>query len=61
MLLFMVPADADDIAAEYGILLKELEQFNPQLMDKQRVLAISKSDLLDDELREEIALSLIHI
>ena len=58
VLLFMVPADADDIAAEYSILLKELEQFNPQLMDKQRVLAISKSDLLDDELREEIAKTL---
>ncbi len=54
VLLFMVPADADDIAEEYSILLRELEQFNPQLMDKQRVLAISKSDLLDDELREEI-------
>ncbi len=58
VLLFMVPADADDIAEEYGILLRELEQFNPQLMDKQRVLAISKSDLLDDELREEIAKTL---
>ena len=58
VLLFMVPADADDIAAEYSILLRELEQFNPQLMDKQRVLAISKSDLLDDELREEIAKTL---
>ncbi len=58
VLLFMVPADADDIAKEYSILLKELEQFNPQLMDKQRVLAISKSDLLDDELREEIAKTL---
>ena len=58
VLLFMVPADADDIAAEYSILLKELEQFNPQLMDKQLVLAISKSDLLDDELREEIAKTL---
>ena len=58
VLLFMVPADADDIATEYSILLKELEQFNPQLMGKQRVLAISKSDLLDDELREEIAKTL---
>lgn len=58
VLLFMVPADADDIAAEYNILLRELEQFNPQLMDKQRVLAISKSDLLDDELHEEIARTL---
>lgn len=54
VLLFMVPADADDIAEEYKILLNELEQFNPQLVDKQRVLAISKSDLLDDELRQEI-------
>ncbi len=58
VLLFMVPADADDIAEEYRILLRELEQFNPQLVDKQRVLAISKSDLLDDELREEIAKTL---
>lgn len=54
VLLFMVPADADDIAAEYNILLNELEQFNPQLLDKHRVLAISKSDMLDDELIEEI-------
>lgn len=58
VLLFMVPADADDIPEEYSILLRELEQFNPQLIDKQRVLAISKSDLLDDELREEIAKTL---
>lgn len=58
VLLFMVPADANDIAEEYNILLKELEQFNPQLMDKQRLLAISKSDLLDDELMEEIAKTL---
>ncbi len=55
VLLFMVPADADDIGEQYNILLRELEQFNPQLMDKQRVLAISKSDMLDDELREEMA------
>ncbi len=54
VLLFMVPADADDISEEYKILLNELQQFNPQLVDKQRVLAISKSDLLDDELRQEI-------
>lgn len=54
VLLFMVPADADDIKKEYEILLGELEKFNPQLMDKQRVLAISKSDMLDDELMEEI-------
>ncbi|MBD5260202.1 MAG: GTPase ObgE [Bacteroides sp.] len=54
VLLFMVPADAEDITREYQILLGELEKFNPQLMDKQRVLAISKSDMLDDELMEEI-------
>lgn len=58
VLLFMVPADAEDIAAEYKILLNELEQFNPQLVDKHRVLAISKSDMLDDELKEEIAKTL---
>lgn len=55
VLLFMVPADADDIKEQYDILLRELEQFNPQLMDKQRVLAISKCDMLDEELMEEIA------
>lgn len=54
VLLFMVPADADDITAQYEVLLNELEQFNPQLMDKHRILAISKSDMLDDELMEEI-------
>lgn len=54
VLLFMVPADADDISREYQILLGELEKFNPQLMDKQRVLAISKCDMLDDELIAEI-------
>ncbi len=58
VLLFMVPADADDITVQYEILLNELEQFNPQLMDKHRVLAISKSDMLDDELMEEIARTL---
>lgn len=58
VLLFMVPADATDIVEEYRILLRELEKFNPQLMDKQRVLAISKSDMLDDELIAEIASSL---
>lgn len=54
VLLFMVPADADDIAEQYNILLEELRRFNPQLMDKERVLAISKSDMLDDELKAEI-------
>lgn len=55
VLLFMVPADSDDIKKDYEILLKEVREFNPELADKSRVLAISKSDMLDDELREEIA------
>lgn len=50
LLLFMVPADTDDIAREYRILLNELEQFNPEMLDKQRVLAVSKCDLIDEEL-----------
>jgi GTP-binding protein len=50
ILLFLVPADAQSISKEYNVLLNELEQFNPELLDKQRVLAISKTDLLDDEL-----------
>ncbi|WP_295732192.1 GTPase ObgE [uncultured Muribaculum sp.] len=54
VLLFMVPADADNIRDQYEILLRELEQFNPDLVDKPRVLAISKSDLLDDELIAEM-------
>lgn len=54
VLLFMVPADADDIKKEYKILLNELKQYNPELMDKERLLAISKSDMLDEELIEEI-------
>lgn len=54
VLLFMVPADSDDIAEQYRILLSELKKFNPQLMDKERLLAITKSDMLDDELMEEI-------
>lgn len=50
ILLFMVPADSDDIRKEYNILLNELQTYNPELSSKQRVLAISKSDMLDDEL-----------
>ena len=50
LLLFMVPGDTDDIGREYNILLNELRQFNPGLLDKHRVLAITKCDLLDDEL-----------
>ncbi|MCH5233339.1 MAG: GTPase ObgE [Muribaculaceae bacterium] len=55
VLLFLIPADSDNIKKDYEILLNELREFNPELADKGRVLAISKSDLLDDELREEIA------
>lgn len=55
LLLFMVPADADDIHKEYSILLNELGQYNPELLDKRRVLAISKSDMLDDELKEALS------
>lgn len=54
LLLFMVPADADDIAKEYEILLNELRKFNPEMLDKSRVLAITKSDMLDQELMDEI-------
>ena len=55
MLLFMVPADSKDHLKEYQILLNELEKFNPELLDKERFLAISKADLLDDELMKEIS------
>lgn len=54
ILLFLVPADADDIRKEYEILLNELRMFNPELLDKQRLLAISKSDMLDEELEQEL-------
>ena len=57
-LLFMVPADSDDIGKEYKILKNELAKYNPELMDKNRLLAITKSDLLDDELIEEIKMGL---
>jgi len=64
-LLFMVPADADSIQEQYRILLNELEQYNEELLDKPRVLAITKSDLLDEELKEmlqpEIPTELPHI
>lgn len=53
-LLFVVPADSNDIEEDYQVLLGELQQYNPELLDKQRILAISKSDLLDDELMEEM-------
>ncbi|QSE97554.1 GTPase ObgE [Fulvivirga lutea] len=55
ILLFLIPADADDIKKEYDILLEELKKYNPELLDKERLLAISKSDLLDEELKKEMA------
>lgn len=58
VLLFMVPADSDDIHNEYKVLLHELAEYNPELLDKQRILAISKSDMLDEELMAEIRLDL---
>jgi len=54
VLLFLVPADSKDIVAEYKVLLNELKEFNPDLLDKKRILAISKADLLDEELEKEI-------
>jgi GTP-binding protein len=54
ILLFMIPADTNDIIAEYNILLNELKQYNPELIDKQRILAITKCDMLDDELMVEV-------
>lgn len=57
-LLFLVPADAEDYAKEYDILLNELTVYNPELVHKDRLLAISKSDMLDEELKKEIASTL---
>lgn len=54
LLLFMVPGDTDNICKEYSILLNELRNFNPEMLDKHRVLAVTKCDLLDDELTEMI-------
>jgi len=54
VLLFLVPADSKDIKKEYKILVNELKQFNPELLDKARILAVSKSDLVDDELKAGI-------
>jgi len=54
ILLFLIPADSRNIREEYEVLLNELKMYNPELLDKKRLLGISKSDLLDDELKEEI-------
>ena len=53
-LLFMIPSDSDDIVTSYRVLLKELKKYNPEMLDKSRLIAITKSDLLDDELIKEI-------
>ena len=53
-LLFLIPADAPDIKEQYDILVDELRRYNPQLLDKERLVAISKSDMLDDELKAEM-------
>ncbi|UAB84670.1 GTPase ObgE [Zunongwangia sp. SCSIO 43204] len=53
-LLFLVPADAEDVAKEYEILLDELRRYNPEMLDKDRLVAVSKTDMLDDELKAEL-------
>ena len=58
VLLFLVPGDAADIAEAYRVLLRELEQYNPELLEKDRILSISKCDILDHELREEVTAEL---
>jgi GTP-binding protein len=54
ILLFMIPADSDNIQKEYAVLLNELRQYNPELLNKERVLAITKSDMLDEEMKEQM-------
>ena len=58
-LLFMIPADSNNIVQSYNVLLNELKKYNPELLDKSRLIAITKSDLLDSELEEEIASELL--
>ena len=55
ILLFLIPADAKDIVAQYNILVDELRRYNPEMLDKERFVVISKSDMLDDELKCEIS------
>ena len=57
-LLFLIPADSNDISKEYKILLDELRRYNPEMLDKQRLVAISKSDMLDEELMDEMRIEL---
>ncbi|MFT7343546.1 MAG: GTP-binding protein [Lentimonas sp.] len=58
LLLFMIPCDSDDIHEEYKLLLNELKTYNPELLLKDRILAITKSDMLDDELKKEMSIDL---
>ncbi len=58
ILLFLIPADAKDIVEQYEILTDELRRYNPEMLDKERFVAVSKSDMLDDELKSEIAVIL---
>jgi GTP-binding protein len=57
-LLFLVPVDTPDIKAEYDILVNELTKYNPEMLDKERLLVISKCDMLDDELKAELKIQL---
>ena len=54
MLLFLIPADSNDHKKEFEILNKELEEYNPEMLQKEFIIAVSKSDMLDDELKEAI-------
>lgn len=58
ILLFLIPADAEDIKQQYDILLDELRRYNPEMLDKDRIIAISKCDMLDDELKAELKIEL---
>ncbi|MFD0860816.1 GTPase ObgE [Sungkyunkwania multivorans] len=57
-LLFLIPADSPDISKEYDVLLNELRKYNPEMLDKDRLIAISKSDMLDEELKAEMRIEL---
>jgi GTP-binding protein len=61
MLIFMIPSDSKNIRDEYQVLLNELEKYNPELLDKPRLLVVTKTDLLDEELKEEISRELPHV
>jgi len=58
MLLFMIPADSEDVLHQYNVLINELRQYNPELLDKKRALAITKCDLVDEQVRKSISLNL---